>query len=530
MRQARPNAAWLRGAHLQSLRVFCLAVAVVVVAGFIALPAGLRSRTSPAAASGVVAALSAGSGHTCALTTGGGAVCWGANRDGQLGDGEACGAVCTTPVGVSALGSGAVSVSAGDFHTCVVTTAGGVACWGRNGDGQLGDGTTTTRTSPVDVSGLTSGVAGVSAGDTHTCAVTSSGGVKCWGRNDDGQLGDGGTCGTVCTTPVDVAGLPDGVAAVSAGDHHTCALTTEGGVKCWGLNVYGALGDGTITARSTPVDVAGLAGIVAVSAGGWHTCALTTEGGVTCWGRNIYGALGDGATVSRSTPASVSGLTGGVAAISAGDYDTCALTTEGGVTCWGLRVYGPPGEGAFSIRTAPARVSGLAATITAISAGDYHNCALTAAGGVKCWGYNAYGQLGNDTITTRASPVDVVGLGAKPATTATLTPSMTALTPTATSTPTQTPGPQATETPTATPSEPPSPTTTPTATDTPTRVPHLKGDADGDGTIDSVDAALIIQYAAGLLPSISPSSDMNQDGQISAVDAALVLQQAAGVS
>jgi len=189
-----------------------------------------------------------------------------------------------------------------------VTTAGAVKCWGWNATGALGDGTTTSSTTPVDVVGLGSGVASVSAGGEDSCAVTTAGAVKCWGYNVIGALGDGTT--TSSTTPVDVVGLGSGVAAVSAGGAHTCAVTTAGGVKCWGNNSDGELGDGTGFSSTTPVGVVGLgSGVASVTAGATHTCAVTTAGGVTCWGRNYYGELGDGTTYTDSTtPVAVVGL------------------------------------------------------------------------------------------------------------------------------------------------------------------------------------------------------------------------------
>ena len=158
------------------------------------------------------------------------------------------------------------TVATGTGHSCTLTTAGGVKCWGFNNHGQLGDGTTTDRLTPVDVIGLASGVAAVAAGEHDTCALTTSGGLKFWGDGRFGKLGNGSTSDRL--TPFDVAGLTSGVAAVFMGDHHTCALTTAGGLKCWGQNSFGQVGDGTTTDRLTPVNVGGLAtGVAAVSLG-----------------------------------------------------------------------------------------------------------------------------------------------------------------------------------------------------------------------------------------------------------------------
>jgi uncharacterized repeat protein (TIGR01451 family) len=355
-----------------------------------------------------VKAISTGSVHTCAVTNIGGAKCWGYNGDGELGDGTMT--IRLVPVNVNGLTSSAAAISAGGKHTCVLTSAGGIKCWGRNAFGQLGDGTTTNRLTPVDVSGLTNGVTAIAVGSVHTCALTSTGGVKCWGWNSNGQLGDGTT--TQRLTPVDVSGLTSGVTAIATINDHNCALTSAGGVKCWGWNSGGQLGDGTTTQRLTPVDVSGLtSGVIAIAAGGSHTCALTSAGGVKCWGWNSSGQLGDGTTTIRLTPVNVIGLTSGVTAIATGNGHTCALTSTGSAKCWGGNDFGQLGDGTTTDRFTPVNVSGLTSNVGAIAAGGYHTCALTSAGSAKCWGGNDFGQLGDGNPIFRTTPVDVVGLG-----------------------------------------------------------------------------------------------------------------------
>ena len=190
--------------------------------------------------------------------------------------------------------TGITEIEAGWHHTCAVTTAGDAKCWGNNHDGQLGDGTEVDRAIPVDVVGLLNKVQAITAGERHTCALTTAGGVKCWGNNHDGQLGDGTKIDK--KTPVDVMGLAGAVKAITAGWRHTCALTAAGSVKCWGKNHDGQLGDGTAINRSSPVDVVGLpSGVRAIAAGGQHACALNPQF-VSCWGDNEDGQLGDGTT------------------------------------------------------------------------------------------------------------------------------------------------------------------------------------------------------------------------------------------
>lgn len=360
--------------------------------------------------SGVVA-IAAGGGHTCALTRDGGVRCWGLNFNGQLGDGTA-GNQKWLPVNVIGLSSGVVAITAGDAHTCALTTNGGVKCWGYNNAGQLGDGTTVDKVTPMIVVGLGSGIAAITTGVGHTCALTDSGGVKCWGFNNYGQLGDG-TTGDNKSLPVNVVGLASGVAAITAGYGHTCALTSGGGVKCWGRNNTGQLGDGTTgNDRPNPVDVTGLGnGVVAIAAGNSHTCALTSGGGVKCWGRNNTGQLGNGTTGSDSpNPVDVTGLGNRVIAITAGFAHTCALTSDGGVKCWGDNQDGQLGDGTTTWRNTPVNVIDLSTGVTAISAGYGHTCALTGGGGTKCWGRNLNGQLGDGTQEKKSIPVDVLGL------------------------------------------------------------------------------------------------------------------------
>jgi alpha-tubulin suppressor-like RCC1 family protein len=336
--------------------------------------------------------------YSCALTTTGGVKCWGIDS--------------ATPVDVTGLTSGVIQITLGGLQACALTAAGGVKCWNSNSS------------TPVDVSGLTSGVAQISGGEFHTCAVTTSGGAKCWGNNYYGALGNGTSTGSA--TPVDVSGLTSGVVQISSGEFHTCAVTTSGGAKCWGGNTYGQLGNGTFAHSATPIEVSGLtSGVEQISAGGGFTCAVTTGGHTKCWGNNIAGFLGNGTFTMTfpygiATPVDVDGISSGVAQISAGADHTCAVTTAGGVKCWGSNAYGDLGNGAFTqtipygIAT-PVDVGGMSSDVRQVSAGRGHTCAVTTAGGVKCWGWNFQGQLGNGTFTPTfpygiATPVDVSGL------------------------------------------------------------------------------------------------------------------------
>lgn len=363
---------------------------------------------------GPVASISVGVGYACAVTTSGGARCWGYNWQGMLGDGTRTSQ--SLPVDVVGLTSGVMSVHAGDLHTCAVTDAGTAMCWGANIYGQLGTGTVDQRsTVPVDVVGLDSAVTSVSAeGDGHTCAVTAGGAVWCWGYAHVGQLG----ADTLTTTPVPqpVSGLGADVTSISAHGWHSCATTDDGAARCWGGNGSGQLGDGTTTDRPVPVRVVdspppppGPAGpFESLDVGSGHTCAVTAAGALQCWGGNFGGQLGDGTTVHRVNPTTVIGMGSGVAAVSAGLQHTCALSTQGGVSCWGSNSEGQLGDGTTVDRSVPQAVPGLVGGVVAISAGGFNTCALTSAGGVKCWGSSV--AVGFATDQDQLVPTDVPGL------------------------------------------------------------------------------------------------------------------------
>ncbi|MEO5627230.1 MAG: hypothetical protein ABIQ70_14590 [Dokdonella sp.] len=400
-------------------------------------------------------ALAGGYDHVCALTLSGTVKCWGNNSQGQLGDGSTNNSA--TPVDVVGLTGGVVSITAGQSHTCAITSAAELKCWGGNFGGQLGDGTTTARHVPVHTS---FGISAVAAGASHTCAVTQTGIAQCWGMGNRGQLGNNATSSQ--QLPVEVTGLSSPVSAITAGLQHSCALMMTGAVKCWGANQYGQLGDSTNTDRLIPVDITSLASnVTVVNAGSYHTCAVQ-QGAVKCWGYNSTGRLGDGSRANSATPVAVTGLTAGVQQIDAGSSHSCAWMGGDAFSCWGNNTYGQIGVGSVGRSTqavdvigldsgtsaigvgsehvcairsgavfcwgdnrlgqlgngnhdehaTPTATSGLESDVASLSLGGDHACALTQDGSAKCWGDNAQGQLGDNTQMERTTPVDVVGLGA----------------------------------------------------------------------------------------------------------------------
>lgn len=365
------------------------------------VPTVVRGIGSPAVA------IAGGLFHTCAVTTGGAVKCWGLNRNGELGDGTLVRSAI--PVDVVGLSSGVIGITAGDNFTCARTTTSEIYCWGRNSSGQLGDGTMNPSEVPVHVLGGGS-MADVVAGRYHACVRTNFGGVQCWGENSRGQLGTGSPS-LGYNYPQDVVGLEAGVAAITAGGRHSCAVLMSGAVKCWGANEYGQLGDASNSDSATPVQVVSMtSGTAAVRAGAYHTCALQS-GSVKCWGFNSTGRLGNGGRSNSSVPVMVLDLPIGVQQIQAGGSQSCAWTEGDAFWCWGKNSYGQIGVGSMGYVRRPAPVSGLESGTSILGVGVEHACAIHS-GTVLCWGDNRLGQLGDGTDIEHSTPMPVLGLGA----------------------------------------------------------------------------------------------------------------------
>jgi alpha-tubulin suppressor-like RCC1 family protein len=331
------------------------------------------------------------------------------------------------------------SLDLGRFHGCAITASGALRCWGVNQYGQLGQGNTTNigdsvgeSTVPVDLGGHDA--VAVSAGEFHTCAVLDDGSLRCWGRNDHGQLGQGNTTDIgdnagESSVEVDLGGAA--ARGVAAGMFHTCALMDDGSVRCWGRNTFGQLGQGNTTdigddSGEHPVTVSLPASAVALTTGGNFTCALLLGGELRCWGYGIEGTMAQGNTNSigdqlGETTVAVDFGGHAVRAVSAGAAHTCAILDDGSLRCWGSSAYGMLAQGSTATigdsageTTVPVDLGGHAALL--IASGRFHSCAVLDDGSVRCWGFNSDGQLGlgnknniGDNIGEVPAPVDTGG-------------------------------------------------------------------------------------------------------------------------
>jgi alpha-tubulin suppressor-like RCC1 family protein len=342
----------------------------------------------------------------CASLTDGTAKCWGYNSSGQIGDGTTVSR--TLPTAVVIANVQAMSAGGSGQTACAIRTGGAVSCWGLNNYGQVGDGTTTTRSSPVALT--LSGADAVVAGEGHVCALMTDGTARCWGRNDLGQTGDG-TMSSPKLSPVVVASggaALGGILGLTAGANHTCARIVDGTIACWGVNGNGQLGDGTKIHRPSPVLAGGITNAIAIASGGYHMCAIVAGGTASCWGFGGSGQLGDGNSVDRTSPVPVSGLVN-ANVLAAGVNHSCALLTDGTARCWGNGTSGELGNGSTSSSAVPVVVSGLMAG-TSLRASGHSTCATTPSGPLQCWGSNGQGQLGIGTTVTSWLPVRVNGV------------------------------------------------------------------------------------------------------------------------
>jgi len=363
-------------------------------------------------------------GHTCALKSDGSVACWGSNLWGQLGDGTLDNRTVPVPVTSGALTRKTVTqIATGGGHTCALMSGGSVACWGFNIAGQVGDGSTVNRLRPIVVSGgALSGknVVQIAAGGARTCALIDDGTIACWGY----LYGDGTGDNSPITDRYSPVSISDGalsgntVTQIAVAESHICALLTGGTIACWGDNYFGQIGDGTTVDVESPRTVNSgslvAASVTQVAVTYSHTCALTSNGKVSCWGGNYWGQLGNGTKTNVSVPTEITGdlITGEtVTQIAAGNAHSCALTADGSLFCWGSNLDGELGNRFTTTTNEPILVAGGALTgktVTQVATGGTITCSVLSDNSISCWGSNDFGQLGDGTTQDRLRPVAVV--------------------------------------------------------------------------------------------------------------------------
>ncbi len=343
-----------------------------------------------------VTGMALGTDHACALLGDKTIRCWGQNGSGQLGDGTSTSRTTPGPVGTL---TDVMDVDAGRVSTCALLTSGEVWCFGEGAASDLSCLPGDVCLDPVPKAGASNRLA-LASGSDHYCTLSDAA-VSCWGQNGSGQLGTGTNEDTM--TPTEVVGL-GAQTGIDSQAFTTCAVDTAKAVSCWGLGTDGQLGTGTDS--SSPVGISGLEPVATVAVGQAHVCALSAAGNVWCWGRNDVGQVGDADTSDHMTPTAVMGLSG-VTGLCAGAEHTCALLDTGGVVCWGLGTDGQLGNGAYETSYRPVEVSGIEGA-TAVYCGARFGCAVLDDGTAWCWGLNDGDQLGNPATGYRTNlPVEV---------------------------------------------------------------------------------------------------------------------------
>lgn len=387
---------------IRYLRSFARCSLAVTLIGLMALVLPIATQTpqrANAAAMTGFTKVAAGTDFTCARKTDATVWCWGLNTSGQLGDGTTTNR--TRPVQVSNL-TGVADVDNQSDFACALKSDGTVWCWGNGGFGQLGNGATTNSNTPVQVTGL-SGVTQISTGYGHACAVLSDGTVRCWGWNVNHMLGNGTT--TSSSTPISVSGITTAT-QIQAGAWNNCVLLADQTITCWGSGsqMRGSGGSGSGSVKTSPT---GISGVTMLSnAHGQHICAKMSDQSVKCWGYNDHGQVGDNSQVDRNTPVVIADLTG-VIGMSSANHTTCAVKSDGSPWCWGWGGWGQLGTGNSADQFIPAAVPSVG-SVSQISAGYVHSCAVLTDSTIKCWGRNSYGSLGNGTTTNTTSAVTVL--------------------------------------------------------------------------------------------------------------------------
>jgi alpha-tubulin suppressor-like RCC1 family protein len=376
--------------------------------------------------------ISSGFDHTCAIVSNDQVYCWGSNSAGRLGNNGSFAYNSFVPVAVDTTGvlngKTILSMSAGWAHTCAIASDNQAYCWGYNGMDQLGDNSITDRYIPtaVDTSGVLAGktILSISAGYYHTCAIASDNQAYCWGANWSGQLGNNSTTRFfLVPVPVDTTGALNGktILSIATGESHTCAIASDNQVYCWGINgSAGQLGNNSTTNSlvPVPVDTSGVLNgktILSIATGASHTCAIASDNQVYCWGWNGDGQLGDNSITNSPVPVAVdtTGALNGktILSLSAGYSHTCALDVGGAVYCWGYNHYGQLGDNSTTDRHIPTPVDTTGAlngkTILSLSTSESHTCAIASDNQAYCWGRNDEGQLGDNTTTNRFVPVAI---------------------------------------------------------------------------------------------------------------------------